>query len=482
MHDRLKLLVTEIRMLGSKDWDEHKVTKKMLRAYAPKNPMLATMIRDKRKFKHMLPMELFNKVQFHVINNLDVSKSIEQSEVKEIALKAEPSKMNESKEKTSKSKKKEDLSDNDSTDEETAMMVKNFKKFMKRRGDKKPVHQRKCYECGEKGHYIANYPHKKNDKEDNKLKDKYHDKEKKYKEKSKEYKKKHGNAHVGEGWESSDDSDKEEVATLAIQAPTPTQRLFNYYSESDDEFPIYLMAQGTKVLNAIAPPSSTPSTSSDIENNLDEEEAELERNMINEFGKKGYKQIKKLMEKLEKRKETLERQEDLLILEKERNLALKKTLVEEKVKVDKLTLDLSSANDSLKRMSKESSLINNSFVNLKNAHSELQERHSSLEVKHKDLEVNFDTLLKNAKTNFKTTHDRNVSTSEGCSRCYSIDIKSCVTNLVKLEEKVKAKDAQIRDLNKLVDMSKAKGKSVFESHPAYKAERYRSIKDGLGFT
>jgi hypothetical protein len=44
------------------------------------------------------------------------------------------------------------------------------------------------------------------------------------------------------------------------------------------------------------------------------------------------------------------------------------------------------------------------------------------------------------------------------------------------------KDAQIRDLNKLVDMSKAKGKSVFESHPAYKAERYSSIKDGLRFT
>jgi hypothetical protein len=177
MHDRLKLLVTEIRMLGSKDWDERKVTKKMLRAYAPKNPMLATMIRDKRKFKHMLPMELFNKLQF---NNLDVSKSIEQSEVKAIALKAEPSKKNESKEKTLKSKKKEDSSDNDSTDEETAMMVKNFKKFMKIRGDKKPVHQRRCYECGEKGHYIADYPHKKNDKEDNKSKDKYNDKEKKY--------------------------------------------------------------------------------------------------------------------------------------------------------------------------------------------------------------------------------------------------------------------------------------------------------------
>jgi hypothetical protein len=57
-------------------------------------------------------------------------------------------------------------------------------------------------------HYITDYPHKKNDKKDNKSKDKYHDKEKKYKEKSKKYKKKHDNAHVGEGWESSDDSDK----------------------------------------------------------------------------------------------------------------------------------------------------------------------------------------------------------------------------------------------------------------------------------
>jgi predicted nuclease with TOPRIM domain len=126
-------------------------------------------------------------------------------------------------------------------------------------------------------------------------------------------------------------------------------------------------------------------------------------------------------------------------LKRKENLALKKTLVEEKVKVDKLTLDLSSANDSLKRISKESSLINDSFVNLKNAHSELQERHSSLEVKYKHLETNFDTLLKKTKIISKTTHDPNISTSEGCSKCYSIDIKSCVTNLVKLEEKSKQK-------------------------------------------
>ena len=48
--------------------------------------------------------------------------------------------------------------------------------------------------------------------------------------------------------------------------------------------------------------------------------------MIREFGMKGYKFIKKLMEKLEKREISLEMQEDLLVLEKERNLTLETSL------------------------------------------------------------------------------------------------------------------------------------------------------------
>ena len=48
--------------------------------------------------------------------------------------------------------------------------------------------------------------------------------------------------------------------------------------------------------------------------------------MIKKFSKLGYKQIKKLMEKLEKKKEILREQKELLILEKERNLALEESL------------------------------------------------------------------------------------------------------------------------------------------------------------
>jgi hypothetical protein len=54
----------------------------------------------------------------------------------------------------------------------------------------------------------------------------------------------------------------------------------------------------------------------------------------------------------------------LLIFEKERKFALEKALAEEKVKVEKLAIDLSLANDSKERMSKETTLINESLASL----------------------------------------------------------------------------------------------------------------------
>jgi hypothetical protein len=73
-------------------------------------------------------------------------------------------------------------------------------------------------------------------------------------------------------------------------------------------------------------------------------------------------EIKRLLDKLEKKKEILHEQEDLLILEKERNLALEKSLAEDKANVEKLTTDLSLANDSYKRMSKDYTLANESLA------------------------------------------------------------------------------------------------------------------------
>jgi hypothetical protein len=123
---------------------------------------------------------------------------------------------------------------------------------------------------------------------------------------------------------------------------------------------------------------------------------------------------------LKKKRESLDRQEDLLLLKEERNLALEKALAEEKVKIEKLTIDLSLANDSNERMLKENTLINESLASLKATHSELQESYSCLMVKYKDLEVNYSDLWESIKTNSKANLDSNVSTSEGCSKCYKI--------------------------------------------------------------
>jgi hypothetical protein len=113
----------------------------------------------------------------------------------------------------------------------------------------------------------------------------------------------------------------------------------------------------------------------------------------------------------------------LLIPEKEGNLALEKALAGEKGKVEKLAIELSLANNSNERMSKENTLINEFLASLKATHSELQESFSCLTVKFNDLEVNYNILWESTKTNSKATLDSNISTSEGCSNVIKLMYK-----------------------------------------------------------
>jgi hypothetical protein len=120
MYDRLMVLVSDIRALGSKDWNDSKVTKKLLRAFAPKDKNLTAMIR--RDPRPPRPRR------------------------KTLAMKG--------------------------TDEETAFAIKKYKKFLKSkasrkgRDERKKKSQRKCYECGEYGHFIAECPKNKNKNEE----------------------------------------------------------------------------------------------------------------------------------------------------------------------------------------------------------------------------------------------------------------------------------------------------------------------------
>ena len=164
------------------------------------------------------------------------------------------------------------------------------------------------------------------------------------------------------------------------------------------------MAKGEKVHVSFDP-------SIDEYDSCDENIEELEANMIKEFDKKAYTKIKMLMKKLEKRDRCLEMQGDIITQERDKNLALEASITEEKMKVEKLIVELSLANDSIGKLTKEYSSVNDLVASLKSEKSIAQESLTSLEEKYQNLELNYYTLWASTSTSPKATEDSNVSTS-----------------------------------------------------------------------
>jgi hypothetical protein len=335
MFDRLMVLVNNIRALGSGDWDDYKVTKKLLAAYSPKNFNIAAMIRRDKSFKKMSPILLLSELIQHENAEKDMLARLNKKGKKGIALKAKEEV--ETKHKASKSKKQESSKEEDdeeeSMDEETALLMRNFKRFMKTKNFKKTFgtkgrpKRRPCYKCGEYGHFIAECPNKDNNNKDEEKKDKYKKEEKSrgFKKSYDSKKKYHKQARLGMEWISSGEESEDEdggIATLAIQKPSSSSsRLFpNISSDDEDNAHHCFMTRGTKVKTK-SRQSSSKSSSSDNDNasdsELEEDEPSIEECMIKKFGKKGFKEIKKLMKELEKRDTSLSKQEDLLILMEE---------------------------------------------------------------------------------------------------------------------------------------------------------------------
>jgi hypothetical protein len=123
MYDKLMLLISDIRALGSVDWDDSKVTKKLLRAFAPKDKNLASMIRRDPNYYKMTPNQLLGEILHQELVDQDVEKSLSLKINKSLALNASSIEVVEVMPKTSKTKK-EDTSDEGSEDEETAFAIR----------------------------------------------------------------------------------------------------------------------------------------------------------------------------------------------------------------------------------------------------------------------------------------------------------------------------------------------------------------------
>jgi SepF-like predicted cell division protein (DUF552 family) len=76
MYDGLMLLVLDIKALRSDDWDDSKVTKKLLRAFTLKNPNLATTIRRDPNYYKMTPNQLLGEILHQELVDQDVEKSL----------------------------------------------------------------------------------------------------------------------------------------------------------------------------------------------------------------------------------------------------------------------------------------------------------------------------------------------------------------------------------------------------------------------
>jgi hypothetical protein len=120
------------------------------------------MIRRDPRYPTMTPTQILGEILHQELVDQDVKKSLILKMGKTLALNASSSEVVEAKPKPPKSKK-EDTSDEGSTNEETAFAIRKNKKFLKSRAsrkggdERKKKSQRKCYECGEYGHYIVEY-------------------------------------------------------------------------------------------------------------------------------------------------------------------------------------------------------------------------------------------------------------------------------------------------------------------------------------
>jgi hypothetical protein len=145
------------------------------------------------------------------------------------------------------------------------------------------------------------------------------------------------------------------------------------------------------------------------------------------------------------------------------------------MKVEKLTVELSLANDSIGKLTKKHFSVNDIIASLKNEKSIAQKSLTSLEEKYRNLELNYSTLWASTSTSSKATEDSNVSTSNDCKRFYKIDVNTYATNLVELEKK----DKEIQRLKMILKNGcKCQEQS---NNTIYKSSRQPSIKEGIGY-
>jgi hypothetical protein len=241
MFNRLKMLVNKARALRSKKWTDHMLTKRLMMTYTPINYNIVALIHQNPTYKKMSSDNVLGRTTNHEINIQEANniknlyKGVSTSKKQDIALKR--NKNNKKKvliETPSEEKEKEEEEEEDNKrgydEDEVTLFIKKFNKFTKKRmpykGERKekPRSKRVCYNCDKNGHFIAQCPYERKEEDNDKRKkfDKDYKKDKKYTKK-----KPYDQAHVGQEWNSSDESfesESDDLATIAIKGKASSNK------------------------------------------------------------------------------------------------------------------------------------------------------------------------------------------------------------------------------------------------------------------
>jgi hypothetical protein len=387
------------------------LTERLMMAYTLMNYNVVALVRQYPTYKKMTFDDVLGRIMNHEMdiqeaNNIkNLYKGISTSKKQDIALKA------------NKSKKKKALIESPSEEEEeydedeVALFIKKFNKFIKKRrsykGERKekPMSKRVCYNYGKNGHFIVQCPYerKKEDNDKRKKFDKGYKKDKKYTKK-----KSYGQAHVGQEWNSSDESSEsksDKVATIAVKGKTSSSKsLFPNLSKH-----ACLMAkEGRKKVKSNT--SSSPKYVTNDEDTLSSDNydsSDEDNSLPSKLVKNPNAMIKGLIRQVGARAELLEQQEELLVQERKISEELKKLLALEKGKVEKLDQKHAKSNETP--------------CSLKRSIGALQGQLDVLLKTHQDLEVQFGALW--SSTSKISTNDK-ASTSQ-------VSVETCDIKLLK---------------------------------------------------
>jgi hypothetical protein len=403
----------------------------MLEAFAPRNPTLVTLIREKKRFEEFSPNDVLGRILTHELMDKEIQHmkiigeleaNLNNLEVKDVAphtnksSKTTTSSKHSTSSKPSKSKLKKvevESSASDSSEDEDessdveigdmALFVKTYKRGLKKQGYKFAKRKfpnkikRTCYNCGSTGHFIAACPNEKRENRNDKGKGSYK-KDKKPHHKRRNY---GGEAHIGHEWNSGDESSSEgdgkKIATVAIRKPPSTSRLFDNLTDDEESSSIRcFMAKGEKVKisSKPSPPSSDESEMDSSDESSDGEVSQLVSDMD--------KQSRDFMAKL------------IVELEKTQDI-----LTSKRSELEALHLKVSQAESVI--------------ATLKEDLAASQAQCNSLKSRNEELEEQYSLLWSSTSHPSKVNGDPSASTSKGCDRCCNIDLESYATNLANME-------------------------------------------------